>query len=67
MMYMREPREAVPVAPVPAATALAIAVCVLLTLYLGVFPTRVLNYAVHSAHDLVNNPVVNQAALGRYR
>jgi NADH-quinone oxidoreductase subunit N len=67
MMYMREPRETVPVTPVPAATALAIAVCVLLTLYLGVFPTRVLNYAVHSAHDLVSNPSVNEAALRLYR
>src|SRR6202035_5784383 len=43
MMYMREPRVAVPVTAVPAATALAIAVCVLLTLYLGVLPGRVLD------------------------
>src|ERR1700692_4545100 len=55
MMYMREPRGDVPVARVPAATALAIAVCVLLTLYLGVMPGRVLDYAVRSAHDLVND------------
>src|SRR5271169_4848640 len=55
MMYMREPRGAVPVTRVPAAATLAIAVCVLATLYLGVLPGRVLDYATHSAHDLVND------------
>jgi NADH-quinone oxidoreductase subunit N len=55
MMYMREPRGDVPVTRVPTAAALAIAVCVLLTLYLGVMPGRVLDYAVRSAHDLVND------------
>jgi hypothetical protein len=28
----------------------------LLTLYLGVLPGRILNYATLSAHDLVNDP-----------
>src|SRR5277367_5752580 len=41
VMYMREPRGSVPFTPVPAATWLAIATCVLLTLYLGILPTRV--------------------------
>src|ERR1700688_3235342 len=62
MMYMREPRGDVPVTRVPTATALAIGVCVLLTLYLGVMPGRVLDYAVRSAHDLVNDPVANDTA-----
>ncbi|HKM48658.1 MAG TPA: NADH-quinone oxidoreductase subunit N [Terriglobales bacterium] len=53
MMYMREPRGAVPVTPVPAAAALAIAVCVLATLYLGVLPGRVLDYGASSARQLV--------------
>jgi len=53
MMYMREPRGEVPVTPVPAATTFAIAVCVLATLYLGVLPGRVLDYAARSARQLV--------------
>jgi NADH-quinone oxidoreductase subunit N len=55
MMYMREPRGDVPVSRVPLATSLAIAICMLLTLYLGVLPSRILNYAKLSAHDLVND------------
>jgi len=55
MMYMREPRGEVPVTRVPAAAAFAIAVCVVATLYLGVLPGRVLDYAVQSAHGLVSD------------
>jgi len=51
---MREPRGEVPVTPVPFATGLAIAACVLATLYLGVVPGRVLDYATQSARDLVS-------------
>jgi len=53
MMYMREPRGDVPVAPTPPATGLAIAACILATLYLGVLPGRVLDYATQSAKTLV--------------
>jgi len=56
MMYMREPRGEVPVTRVPATAALAIAICVAATLYLGVLPGRVLDYAAHSAHDLLSDP-----------
>jgi NADH-quinone oxidoreductase subunit N len=55
MMYMREPRAEVPVTPVPPATGLAIAVCVLATLYLGVLPGRVLDYAYQSAQNLMSH------------
>jgi NADH-quinone oxidoreductase subunit N len=55
MMYMREPRGEVPVTRVPAAAVIAIAVCVVATLYLGVVPGRVLDYAARSAHDLVSD------------
>jgi NADH-quinone oxidoreductase subunit N len=55
MMYMREPRGEVPVTPLPAAASLAIAVCVLATLYLGVFPGRVLDFATQSAIQLVRS------------
>ena len=52
-MYMREPRGEVAVTPVPAATGVAIAACVLLTLYLGVLPGSVLDFATRSAGQLV--------------
>ena len=47
-MYMREPREEVPVAPIPAALGLAIGLSLAITIYLGVQPTRVLDYARQS-------------------
>jgi NADH-quinone oxidoreductase subunit N len=55
MMYMREPRSEVPVSRVPAATGVAITVCVLLTLYLGVLPGRVLDYSAQGAKELVRD------------
>ena len=55
MMYMREPRGEVPATGIPAATAIAIAVCVVATLYLGVLPGRVLDYSVRSACGLVSD------------
>jgi NADH-quinone oxidoreductase subunit N len=54
VMYMREPQGDVPITPLPAMTALAIALCVLATLYLGVVPGRVLDYATSSARALVS-------------
>jgi NADH-quinone oxidoreductase subunit N len=56
MMYMREPRGDVPVTRIPAATGVAITVCVLLTLYLGVLPEAVLNFAGRSANQLISPP-----------
>ena len=53
MMYMREPRGDVPVTAPPPAAVLAMTVCVLATLYLGVFPGRVLDFTAQSAHQLV--------------
>ncbi len=62
MMYMRESRTEVPVAPVPVAAALAISLCVVLTLYLGVVPDSVLDYAAQSAHYLVRDPLAPAAS-----
>jgi len=62
MMYMREPRGEVPVSPVPAGAGLAIAVCVLATLYLGVLPGRVLDYGARSAGQLVHVTAPTAAA-----
>lgn len=64
MMYMREGRGEVPVTRVPAATGIAITVCIILTLYLGVLPGRVLDYAAQSARQLVSDPTpVNASTL----
>jgi NADH-quinone oxidoreductase subunit N len=53
MMYMRESRKEVPVTPVPLALGLALAGCMVATLYFGVFPNRVLQYAQDSAGQLI--------------
>jgi len=62
MMYMREPRSEVSVAPLTAATGFAIAVCLLATLWLGVLPGRVLDYASSSAIQLVGDPATSTAS-----
>jgi NADH-quinone oxidoreductase subunit N len=55
MMYMRESRREVPVIPVPFALGTALTVCMLATLYLGIFPGSVLEYAQGSAEQLVQH------------
>jgi NADH-quinone oxidoreductase subunit N len=49
VMYMREPKGDVPVTPVPAALGAAMAVSLVATIYLGVLPGRVLEYAGRTA------------------
>jgi NADH-quinone oxidoreductase subunit N len=53
MMYMRESRKEVPVTPAPLALRVALAACVAATLYLGLSPSGVLQYAQDSAQQLV--------------
>ena len=53
MMYMRESRKEVPVTPAPLALRVALAVCLVATLYLGLFPGRVLQYAQDSAQQII--------------
>src|SRR6202795_1176156 len=53
MMYMKEPRAEVPVTPLPFATALAISACLVITLYLGVLPGQVLDFAYQSAQTFL--------------
>ncbi len=53
MMYMREARKTVPVAPVSFGLATALVISVVATLYLGILPNRVLQVAQHSALDLM--------------
>jgi NADH-quinone oxidoreductase subunit N len=52
-MYMREERTEVPVARIPAGLGIGLAVSVIATIYLGVLPGRVLDYAIQSAQDLL--------------
>ena len=55
VMYMRESRKKVPVAPAPFALRMALACCIVATLYLGIFPGRVLQFAQDSARQLVRS------------
>ena len=48
-MYMREPRGEISVAPVPAGLGAALAISLAATIYLGVLPGRVLQYAAQTA------------------
>jgi NADH-quinone oxidoreductase subunit N len=54
-MYMRESRKEVPVAPISVGLGLAMVLSLAATLYLGLFPNRVLQVAQHSAQDLVRS------------
>jgi NADH-quinone oxidoreductase subunit N len=53
MIYMREPKEEAPVSPIPAGLGAALAVSLAVTIYLGVLPGRVLEYASRSAAELL--------------
>jgi len=56
VMYMKESRKEVPVARVPLGLGVALTICVVTTLYLGLLPDRVLQYAQHSAQALLQSP-----------
>ncbi|HXY03624.1 MAG TPA: NADH-quinone oxidoreductase subunit N [Terriglobales bacterium] len=49
VMYMRDARETMPISPVPAGLGAALAVSAVATIYLGVLPGRVLDYAARTA------------------
>jgi NADH-quinone oxidoreductase subunit N len=51
-IYMKEGNDDSPIAPVPAALGVALAVCLVATIYLGILPGRVLGYAQSSAVHL---------------
>jgi NADH-quinone oxidoreductase subunit N len=51
VMYMREPREEVPVSPIPIGLGVALAISVVATIYLGILPGRVLEYAGRTAAE----------------
>lgn len=54
MMYMKEPREETPVPPIPLSLGTALAASLVVTIYLGVLPGQVLEYASRSAADLLH-------------
>jgi NADH-quinone oxidoreductase subunit N len=51
VMYMREAREEVPVSPIPLGLGAALAISLAATLYLGVLPGRLLDYAARTAAE----------------
>jgi len=51
VMYMREPREEVPVSRVPLGLGAALAISLVATIYLGILPGRLLEYASKTATE----------------
>jgi NADH-quinone oxidoreductase subunit N len=51
VMYMREAREDVPVSPIPVGLGAALAISLVATVYLGVLPGRLLEYAARTATE----------------
>ena len=62
VMYMREARREVPVTPVPMGLGTALALSVMATIYLGILPNRVLQYAQQSAQTLLPQQVPANAS-----
>jgi NADH-quinone oxidoreductase subunit N len=52
-MYMRDQRTEAPVAGIPATLGVGLAISAIATIYLGVLPGRVLDYALKGAQDLM--------------
>jgi NADH-quinone oxidoreductase subunit N len=52
-MYMRDERFEVPVSRIPAGLGVGLAISAIATIYLGVLPGRVLDYALKGAQDLL--------------
>lgn len=59
VMYMKESRKQVPVMPVSFGLGTALAICVLATLYFGILPNRMLQYAQQSAQNLLPRATVS--------
>ena len=52
-MYMRDERSEAPVARIPVGLGIGLAISLIATIYLGVLPGRVLEYAIQGAQDLM--------------
>ncbi len=64
VMYMREPREEVPVLSMPLALGVALAISMAATIYLGVVPDRMLTFLRQSSKELLQEPVVTPQQAG---
>ena len=53
VMYMRDAKQDVPVLPITAGVRAALVLTVAATIYLGILPGRVLDYALRGAQDLL--------------
>ncbi len=53
VMYMRESEKDLPLLPVPTSLGVAVVLSAVATLYLGIWPQRVVDYALRSAQDLL--------------
>jgi len=62
VMYMREGREEVPVTEIPVGLGTALVLSLAATIYLGVLPGRVLDFAQHSAAELMQIQPVSPPA-----
>jgi NADH-quinone oxidoreductase subunit N len=51
VMYMREARAEVPVSPIPVGLGAALAISLVATIYLGILPGRLLDYAARTAAE----------------
>jgi NADH-quinone oxidoreductase subunit N len=65
VMYMREEHDAVLVAKIPFAMGTALIVTLAATLYMGILPGQMLNYAQNAAHEFVHPPVAPSAYLAK--
>ena len=54
MMYMREPNVEEVLPRIKFGMGLALAICLIATIYLGVMPSRVLDFAQESARTFVH-------------
>jgi hypothetical protein len=50
---MRDERSEAPVARIPVGLGIGLAISLIMTIYLGVLPGRVLEYAIQGARDLL--------------
>jgi NADH:ubiquinone oxidoreductase subunit 2 (subunit N) len=53
-MYMREPKEETPVAAIPFSMQAAVALSAIATLYLGIWPNYVVDFAQRGAITLIH-------------
>ena len=61
VMYMREPKEEAPLPRIPFTLGVALTLSLIITLYLGILPGRILNFATQSTSQLLHTNEENAA------